>query len=161
MTRKHDIIVVGAGVAGSAIAIKLARLGYEVLLLERKLQEPDRIVGELMQPGAIGALKELGLSSCIEGIEAMLVRGYHIYWKGKEVTFLYPRMPKANHVRAEGRSFHHGRFITNLRRVASCEPRLTIIEGTVTDLITNGAGTCIVGVELSRNGVSQRMVREK
>ena len=32
-------------------------------LLERDLSEPDRIVGELLQPGGFRALKKLGLDS--------------------------------------------------------------------------------------------------
>lgn len=32
------------------------------LTLERDLSEPDRIVGELLQPGGYNALKELGLA---------------------------------------------------------------------------------------------------
>ena len=49
----YDIIVVGAGIAGSAAATTFARQGRKVLLLERKLREPDRIVGELLQPGGV------------------------------------------------------------------------------------------------------------
>jgi hypothetical protein len=87
MTMQHEIIVVGSGVAGSAAAITLARQGYQILLLERNLQEPDRIVGELMQLGGVIALEELGLGSCLEGIGATPVRGYHIYWGDEQVTF--------------------------------------------------------------------------
>jgi squalene monooxygenase len=155
---KCDIIVVGAGIAGCAAAISLARLGYEVLLLERKLEEPDRIVGELLQPGGILALKELGLSSWLEGIGAMPVKGYHIYWKGEQVTFMYPRIPNSNSVRFEGRSFHHGRFIARLREVALSEPRLTVIEGTVTNIVFDEGETQVTGVKFSKNGGSQCVV---
>ena len=44
--------------------------GRKVLLLERDLSEPDRIVGELLQPGGYMALKNLGLAQCVEGIES-------------------------------------------------------------------------------------------
>lgn len=56
-----DVVIVGAGVLGSALAAVLARDGRRVTLVERDLKEPDRIVGELLQPGGFRALKELGL----------------------------------------------------------------------------------------------------
>lgn len=60
-----DIIVVGAGVAGSAFAYSLGKAGKRVLCIERDLSEPDRIVGELMQPGGVRALRELGMEGNI------------------------------------------------------------------------------------------------
>lgn len=56
-----DVVIVGAGVLGSAMAAVLARDGKTVVVVERDLKEPDRIVGELLQPGGYRALKELGL----------------------------------------------------------------------------------------------------
>lgn len=56
-----DVVIVGAGVLGSAMATVLARDGRRVTVVERDLKEPDRIVGELLQPGGFRALKELGL----------------------------------------------------------------------------------------------------
>lgn len=58
---EYDMIIVGAGVVGSAAAKAFGEDGRKVLLLERDLSEPDRIVGELMQPGGMNALKELGM----------------------------------------------------------------------------------------------------
>lgn len=43
------------------MAAVLARDGRRVTVVERDMKEPDRIVGELLQPGGFLALKELGL----------------------------------------------------------------------------------------------------
>lgn len=62
--REHheaDIVIVGAGVLGCAAAVAFGKQGRSVLLLEKSLKEPDRIVGELLQPGGVRALEELGL----------------------------------------------------------------------------------------------------
>lgn len=56
-----DVVIVGAGIIGCAIAATMGRQGRSVLLLEKSLKEPDRIVGELLQPGGVSALKKLGL----------------------------------------------------------------------------------------------------
>lgn len=44
-----------------------------MLLLERDFSQPDRIVGELLQPGGYLVLKKLGLESCTENIDAVKV----------------------------------------------------------------------------------------
>lgn len=49
-----DLIIVGAGVAGAAFAYQQGCSGRRVLLLERDLSQPDRIVGELLQVGWSG-----------------------------------------------------------------------------------------------------------
>ena len=45
-----------------------------MLLLERDLSQPDRIVGELLQPGGYLKLRELGLAHCVDGIDSQKVR---------------------------------------------------------------------------------------
>jgi squalene monooxygenase len=56
-----DVVVVGAGIMGCAVAVAMAKQGRSVILLEKSLKEPDRIVGELLQPGGVAALDQLGL----------------------------------------------------------------------------------------------------
>ena len=68
-----DVILVGGGVAGCALAYAQAKDGRRVLLLERDLAQPDRIVGELLQPGGYVMLKRLGLESCVDGIDSTKV----------------------------------------------------------------------------------------
>lgn len=56
-----DVVIVGSGVLGSSMATVLARDGRKVTIIERDFKEPDRIVGELLQPGGRRALQQLGL----------------------------------------------------------------------------------------------------
>ncbi|KAK4405147.1 Squalene monooxygenase SE1 [Sesamum angolense] len=74
-----DIIIVGAGVAGAALAYTLGKDGRRVHVIERDLSEPDRIVGELLQPGGYLKLMELGLEDCVGDIDAQRVFGYALY----------------------------------------------------------------------------------
>ncbi|XP_030013840.1 squalene monooxygenase [Sphaeramia orbicularis] len=128
-----DVVIVGAGVLGSAMATVLARDGRRVTVVERDLKEPDRIVGELLQPGGYRALKELGLEGSVEGLDAHIVNGYVIHDMDSqaEVEIPYPQEDEGIQC---GRAFHHGRFIMGLRRAAMAEPNVTFIEGTVTSL---------------------------
>ena len=67
-----DIVIVGAGIAGCALAVALGNQGRSVILLERDLREPDRIVGELLQPGGVRALEKLGIRGTPVGLKTPL-----------------------------------------------------------------------------------------
>ena len=56
-----DVVIIGSGVLGSALACTLARQGRKVAVVERDLSEPNRIVGELLQPGGKLSLDILGM----------------------------------------------------------------------------------------------------
>ena len=111
------------------------------MYVERDLSEPDRIVGELLQPGGVAALTKLGLSSkstvtayfnyntynlliqlldCLENIDAIPCHGYGIFFKGEIAHISYPPSGDKPSI---GKSFHHGRFIMNLRKAAAETPK--------------------------------------
>ncbi|XP_037491570.1 squalene epoxidase 1 isoform X1 [Jatropha curcas] len=83
MAATPEVIIVGAGVAGSALAYALGKDGCRVHVIERDLNEPDRIVGELLQPGGYLKLIELGPEDCVEQIDAQQIFGYAIFKNGK------------------------------------------------------------------------------
>ena len=56
-----EVIIVGSGAAGSALAATLGRDGRRVTVIERDMKVPVRWVGELLSTGGIGALRKLGL----------------------------------------------------------------------------------------------------
>lgn len=154
-----DVVVVGAGIFGCAVAFALAKQGRSVILLERWLKEPDRIVGELLQPGGVSALEKLGLSDCLEGIDSIVVRGYEVIYYGNPVSIPYPANAGAavkggikdsaneKSSRPEGRSFHHGRFISQLRKACASQPNITVIETEATETITSAHTSQVLGVE--------------
>jgi squalene monooxygenase len=90
-----EIIIIGAGIAGSALAYSLSHAGRSCLLIERDLSEPDRIVGELLQPGGVRALSQLGLADVLEGIDAVPVEGYCVVSGGRRVGIPYPDLDQA------------------------------------------------------------------
>ncbi|OAA63478.1 squalene monooxygenase erg1 [Niveomyces insectorum RCEF 264] len=156
--RSADAIVVGAGIFGTAIAIALARQNRSVFLLERSLKEPDRIVGELLQPGGVKALESLGLASCLDDIDSVPVRGYEVFYHDQAVNIPYPADNPSEHIphpqRPEGRCFHHGRFVRKLREAAAKEPNIQLVETLVTSLVMTEDADQVLGVQCSTKGGS-------
>ena len=134
-----EVCIVGAGIAGASLAAYLGKAGIKTVLFERDMSEPDRIVGELLQPGGVAVLKEMGLEKTVEGIDAPRVHGYTIVNKSDSDFFPidYPKDPQTGKI-PEGRSFHHGRFIMNLRKAALEQKSVEVREATVSKLLRRG-----------------------
>ncbi|WOH14952.1 hypothetical protein DCAR_0934482 [Daucus carota subsp. sativus] len=148
IARNPDIIIVGAGVAGSALACTLGKDGRRVLVIERDLAEPDRIVGELLQPGGYLKLIELGLEDCVNEIDAQEVFGYALFKDGKSTKLSYPL--KDFNPDVTGKSFHNGRFIQRMREKAKTISNVRLEQGTVTSLVER-KGT-VKGVQYKTRG---------
>jgi flavin-dependent dehydrogenase len=56
-----DVIVAGAGPAGSIAALVLARAGARVLIVDRDAPPRDRLCGDFLNPGAVALLDSLRL----------------------------------------------------------------------------------------------------
>ncbi len=57
-----DLVVIGAGPAGCALALALARSGYDVVLCDQHRVPRDKLCGETLSPLAVRCLQDLGLS---------------------------------------------------------------------------------------------------
>jgi squalene monooxygenase len=141
------------------------------------MKEPNRIVGELLQPGGYKSLQKLGLEHCVEDIDAVTNHGMDVIWYGQDMCMNYPypgegkrsagfRLPGATtngHAngsangkakdekeapsRPQGRSFHHGRFIMQLRRTCMRNPNITIFETEAVATIKGETSPEILGIE--------------
>ncbi|KAH3907905.1 squalene monooxygenase [Parastagonospora nodorum] len=149
-----DVVIVGAGIVGCAAAVAFGKQGRSVLLLEKSLKEPDRIVGELLQPGGVNALEKLGMKDCLDDIDAIPCYGYQVSYHREPVRIAYPNnlVESDPSKPPEGRSFHHGRFISKLRAKARATPNVTVVETTVTDIVKSEYNNQVLGVESQTAG---------
>jgi flavin-dependent dehydrogenase len=74
----NDVVICGAGPAGSLAAIILARAGVTVLLLDRARFPRDKLCGDTVNPGAVALLRRHRLDRVLEGalpVDGMIVSG--------------------------------------------------------------------------------------
>jgi flavin-dependent dehydrogenase len=71
-----DVLVCGAGVAGSALAILLGRAGLRVQLFERHRFPREKACAEGLMPGGVGVLERMGLLEAVGGAPFVGVQ-YH------------------------------------------------------------------------------------
>ncbi|GMJ03622.1 DROUGHT HYPERSENSITIVE 2, SQUALENE EPOXIDASE 1 [Hibiscus trionum] len=128
-----DVIIVGAGVAGAALAYALGKDGRRVRVIERNLNAPCRIAGEGLMPGGHLKLIELGLEDCVEEIDAQPFLGLVLYKDGEDATLSFPLEKFKTDV--AGKLFHNGRFVQRLREKAASLRNVSLEQGTVTSLI--------------------------
>jgi geranylgeranyl reductase family protein len=86
-----DVIVVGAGPAGSAAAYHLANAGLDVLLLEKATFPRDKVCGDGLTPRAVAALVKMGIET---GEEAGWARnkGLRIVGGGLRLELPWPEL---------------------------------------------------------------------
>lgn len=63
-----QVAIVGAGPAGSTLALLLAQRGVEVALLERQDDFAREFRGEVLTPSGVQALREMGLSDLLDAV---------------------------------------------------------------------------------------------
>jgi len=73
-----DVLVAGAGPAGSATAILLARAGFSVLLVDRAAFPRDKACSEYMSPEAVRILARLGVVEILERAGAFPLEGMKV-----------------------------------------------------------------------------------
>lgn len=140
--QRFDVCIIGAGIAGSALAFAFAKQGRSVVVIERDLSEPEKIIGELLQPGGVQKLKELGYQNLFDGLDSIEIEGYGLFKDGVDFKIAYP---KRNGETIKGRGFRYGKFVMRLRERAGDLPNVTFLEGTAKGFIRNEENE-IIGV---------------
>jgi menaquinone-9 beta-reductase len=85
-----EVLIAGAGPAGSVAALVLARAGLRVLLVDRARFPRDKLCGDSLNPGTLALLGQLGVRDAIDRaglrIDGMVVTG----GRGVQIRGDYP-----------------------------------------------------------------------
>lgn len=92
---QDDVVVVGAGPAGSATALLLARAGVAVRIVERTRFPRRKVCGEYLNAGAVQALARLGVRDVVRAVASPL-RGVRLVPEEADAVELeFPRLALA------------------------------------------------------------------
>lgn len=89
MTKKYDVVIVGAGPAGTACALYLLKAGLKPLIVEKE-SFPRYHIGESLTGECGNCLRELGLETQIQAIGWPVKYGVTVYGSGAQNSFWVP-----------------------------------------------------------------------
>ncbi|HEX7097313.1 MAG TPA: geranylgeranyl reductase family protein [Acidimicrobiales bacterium] len=88
---RHDLLVIGAGPAGSAAAYWAAEHGLDVVLVERKRFPREKTCGDGLTPRAVKQLHDMGLADRLERYHR--IKGLRAIAHGKTLELHWPSHP--------------------------------------------------------------------
>jgi flavin-dependent dehydrogenase len=96
MPTRFDVVVVGAGPAGSTVAIQLARAGWAVALVERQRFPRRKVCGECIAASNLPLLATLGIADAFDAIAGAELRRVTLLQGDSTAT---AELPSADHSR--------------------------------------------------------------
>ncbi|WP_103063877.1 geranylgeranyl reductase family protein [Actinomyces qiguomingii] len=135
-----DVVVVGAGPAGSAAAYHLAALGMDVLLLERHELGRDKVCGDGLTPAAVRELVAMGVDTSTWQRN----QGLRVIGGGHLLHIPWPEQPS---LPSYGLSRRRSELDRDLAEHAVRAGARLLTGVTVTAPVTNASGR-VVGVEV-------------
>ncbi len=88
MPQRFDVAVAGAGPAGSACALRLARAGFAVALIDERDFPRPKLCGEYLNLGALRELRELGVAEALAPHAAKL-QGMRLFAHDESASFVF------------------------------------------------------------------------
>ena len=145
--KDFDVIVVGAGPAGSALAAFLGRRGVRVGLLDKERFPREKVCGEYMSPEAVGVLDRLGTLAAVEAAPHRKLRGILVHaYDGTQSRGTYRPFGRFVPSRPYGIAIRRILFDEILFRHAQSFAGVTTVEGFRVDRLLREDGR-VSGVE--------------
>ena len=155
-SRTYDIITIGGGIAGSALAKAMAEQGARVLVLEQETSFRDRVRGEAIMPWGTEEASKLGILDAI-----MAQAGHELRWLDT-----YRRESRPSHrdlvtttdPKTVVTSFYHPQM-QEILLTAAGDAGAEVRRGTrVLGVQTNGAPEVVVELDGRETAIKARLV---
>jgi flavin-dependent dehydrogenase len=144
-----DVIIAGAGPAGSSAAIHLAAAGARVALIEQKAFPREKLCGEFISPECVGHFEKLGVAQQMISSGPALIRKTVFYSSaGRSLT-----VPSGWFGSGDALGLSRAAMDNNLLRRAASMGVVVLENTTVTEVIAEGER--IGGVKLKQNGAER------
>src|SRR5215813_6455251 len=145
-TQAFDVLIAGAGPAGSSAAIHLAAAGAQVALVEQKAFPREKLCGEFISPECFAHFEKLGVAQQMISAEPALIRKTVFYsLSGRSLT-----VPSGSFGSGDALGLSRAAMDHNLLLRAR-EAGATVLENTtVSEAIIDGEQ--IRGVKVKQNG---------
>lgn len=158
---RYDVAIAGAGPAGVHLAIRLAREGHSVALIDRRTFPRAKPCGEFMSPECIPLLEDVGLGDAVAArgvrrIAGLRLHGYGRAAEGRFATF-GGMAASHDHGYALRREVLDALSLDHARAI----PGVEVFEGHgVTGLIRDASGR-VLGLELVDPGRDEARVEAR
>jgi len=76
----HDVIVVGGGPAGSAMAWSLAKRGVRVAVVERAIFPREKVCGDFVEPAGLRIIDAMGCRQALEASSPLPITSTRVYF---------------------------------------------------------------------------------
>ena len=90
MADVSDVVIVGGGIAGSALAYALASAGRSVTVLESSVEYEDRVRGEIVMPWGVKEARNLGVEQILLDAGAHVAPAWLQYVEGADEPAMLP-----------------------------------------------------------------------
>jgi flavin-dependent dehydrogenase len=88
---RFDVVVIGAGIAGSLAGLLCARNGFRTLIVEKQLFPRHKVCGCCINGRALAIFKEAGLSDCLRELKPTTTSSLAIRYAGRELDVAMPQ----------------------------------------------------------------------
>jgi geranylgeranyl reductase family protein len=148
-----DVLIAGAGPAGSALAAHLARRGHRVLVVDRASFPREKACSEYLSPAAVALLADLGVVDSLINDGAQPLLGTRVITSGG--SHLTGRFPGSRAGLAVARRILDSRLVEAARR-AGAEVR----EGCTVEQLLYEEGA-VAGVVIRERGGEAKVLRSR
>jgi 2-polyprenyl-6-methoxyphenol hydroxylase-like FAD-dependent oxidoreductase len=111
-----DVLIVGAGPAGTSVAAALSAIGLRTLIVDAGVDRTKQLAGEFIHPPGTLDLAALGFKPGLAAAGAQPVKGFAVVdgEEGQQTTYLLP-YAELRGIQGDGIALEHSKFTDALR----------------------------------------------